>query len=200
MQNSSLPAPPFIRFIRLVLGLVGVCTSLTVLFMSMRAVMEVGGFCAEGGPYQIAVHCPKGVAYLTPLSIFLGLGFAALYAFSTIPGAMNVTFLFWSGLFASLGYNFLDFGIQAGSEGIAWWICAIIFFAMGLGPLLFLGKTTWKIMLWGEENATLTPTVGNIQKFSSTSKQRLFIFVLHVVAIAVGIMLGIYIYNLAAFS
>jgi len=34
--------------------------SLTILFLGMRSVLGVGGFCAEGGPCETAVHCPSG--------------------------------------------------------------------------------------------------------------------------------------------
>ena len=31
-------------------GVTGLAMSLTLVFLSMRAVMDVGGFCADGGP------------------------------------------------------------------------------------------------------------------------------------------------------
>ena len=35
---------------------------LTVLFLCMRSVMDIGGSCASGGPYEIANPCPAGFA------------------------------------------------------------------------------------------------------------------------------------------
>ena len=34
--------------------------------------MDLGGFCASGGPYVVAVECPDAVLATTPLSIFGG--------------------------------------------------------------------------------------------------------------------------------
>ena len=61
-------------------NMTGLAASLAVLWLGMRAVMGVGGFCAEGGPYVIAHHCPEGTAWLIPLAVFAGLGSAGLTA------------------------------------------------------------------------------------------------------------------------
>ena len=41
-------------------SLAGVAAGLTALFLGMRRVMEIGGFCAEGGPFVIQHPCPEG--------------------------------------------------------------------------------------------------------------------------------------------
>ena len=47
----------------LFIAVIGSVGSLTVLFRSMRAVVETGASsCASGGAYVIANPCPKGVA------------------------------------------------------------------------------------------------------------------------------------------
>ena len=126
------------------LGIAGLAASLTLLFLSMRAVMDVGGFCAEGGPYEIQTHCPEGTALLLPLSIFAGLGSAALVGWkgSQIGGAFGALVgLAWPALFISLGWNFLEYGLwPPGGDGIVWgWLIpGVIFEAMGILPLLGL--------------------------------------------------------------
>ena len=57
------------------IGVAGVALCLTVLYYCMRAVMEIGGSCASGGPYVVARPCPSGVGWMTPVSIFAGLAF-----------------------------------------------------------------------------------------------------------------------------
>mgnify|MGYP001149551442 CR=1 FL=1 len=47
--------------------------SFTLLFLVSYTVLALGGSCASGGPYEIAVQCPEGVAAFAPLSIFGGL-------------------------------------------------------------------------------------------------------------------------------
>ena len=57
---------------------------LTWLYLGMRSVMEIGGACAEGGPYEIATPCPDGVPLLMVGGIFLGLiATAAFVAFAS---------------------------------------------------------------------------------------------------------------------
>ena len=92
-------------------------------------VMDVGGYCAEGGPYVVRQHCPDG-AELADIhrhsdrdhrpvyrlvgrrQISEGRGRAA-----AAPG--------WPALFISLGYNFIDYAINP-PEGMGstagWWV------------------------------------------------------------------------------
>jgi hypothetical protein len=124
------------------LGVAGLAASLTILFLCMRAVMDVGGFCAEGGPYEIQTHCPEGTAVLMPLSIFAGLGAAGLMGWK---GARLGSFfgglvaLAWPALFISLGWNFLEYALwpPPPDTGVIWgWLIpGVIFEVMGIVPL-----------------------------------------------------------------
>jgi hypothetical protein len=118
-------------------GLAGSVACLTILYLSMRSVMAVGGTCASGNtPYAIRTPCPTGVPGLMTGSIFLGLAFLFLYALNAI--GPNLVFLAWPALFLSLGWNFLDFGLNppAGSSGGGWLVCAVVFILMGGVPLV----------------------------------------------------------------
>lgn len=44
----------------------------------MRAVMDIGGFCAEGGPFEIRQRCPEGVPLIMVMGVFGLFGFGAL--------------------------------------------------------------------------------------------------------------------------
>ena len=126
------------------LGAAGLAACLTLVFLSMRAVMDVGGFCAEGGPYQIQTHCPAGTALLLPLAIFAGIGAVALMAWKgQLLGSPfgELVMLAWPALFISLGWNFLEYGLWPGdNSGIAWgWLIpGILFEVMGIVPLFGL--------------------------------------------------------------
>jgi hypothetical protein len=142
------------RSVGIFVGLSVVCACLTVLFLSMRAVMKIGGYCASGGPYEIAVECPNGVPGLMIGSIWIGLGALLLYSMSSYSsGGPRLAILAWPVLFLSLGWNFLEFGLDPGNDqGIVWsWIiCAILFFLMGGGPLLLLVRPeSVARILWG---------------------------------------------------
>ena len=127
--------------------------SLAVLWLGMRAVLGVDGFCAEGGSYVIAHHCPEGTAWLIPLAVFAGLGSAGLTAWKGASlGALwsALIGLAWPALFISLGWNFLEFAFfpPEGMDGIqlGWLIPGVLFVIMGAAPLIgFLpGGKSWQ--------------------------------------------------------
>lgn len=124
--------------------LAGVACGLTLLYLGMRAVMDVGGACASGGPYVPRVECPEGVPLLMMAGIWGGLIFVGLYLWATTKHKVPTLVAFaWPALFLSLGWNFLEFGIDPpAGEGLVWgWlICAILFALMGGLPLLVMVK------------------------------------------------------------
>jgi len=55
-----------------------IAMSLVWAFFSMRAVMDVGGACADGGPYVSAQPCPDGtwlIAIAIPLMLIATIGY-----------------------------------------------------------------------------------------------------------------------------
>ncbi|CAN5714181.1 hypothetical protein BH23CHL7_BH23CHL7_22020 [soil metagenome] len=90
------------------LGATGLAASITLIFLGMRAVMGVGGFCAEGGPYVIETRCPLGLAEAMIVA-FPGLfafgGLMAWKGFSHGGVAGALPLLAWPALFLSLGWN-----------------------------------------------------------------------------------------------
>jgi len=127
----------------IVLTLGGTACALTLLYLGMRAVMDVGGFCAEGGPFVIEQHCPEGVPAIMVGSIWGGLILGGLYVWQGfkrgIPGFAG---LLWPALFLSLGWNFFEFAFDPPGEGggivWGWLICGVVFALMGGLPLLAL--------------------------------------------------------------
>jgi hypothetical protein len=118
------------------LGAAGFAAGLTCVYMAMRALMrQTGGFCASGGPHQIAAghQCSSGQTALLFGGIFATLIFGGLYAGATGAGGgpgsgMDAGFLMWmalfgflmwTALFGSLGFNFLSLAIDppSGQQG-----------------------------------------------------------------------------------
>jgi len=112
---------------------------MTMLFLGMRDIMDLGGFVASGGPYVIA-HPAPGWVWVMPLSIVLGLAaaFGNAVAASRAHG-FNLAVAAWPALFLSLGWNFLEYGVHPPGGGVApaWLVCAVVFFALG-GPVLYV--------------------------------------------------------------
>ncbi len=130
----------------LVLTTTGVAAIMTMVFLGMRATVEIGGACASGGPYVSAQPCPDGVGLIMGLGIPLGM----ILVFVNVAATFRlqspfVAWLAWPALFLSLGYNFWDFGLNPpDGRSIAWsWIiCGAVFVLMGAAPLVLMFQQT----------------------------------------------------------
>lgn len=127
------------------LGIAGLAFSIALMFIEMRAVLDVGGSCADGGPYVSAQPCPDGT-WLMFVAIFGGFGWGAL-AFATGVGIGGrfaaMPFLWWPALFCGLGFNFLQYGVAPAGGGGAEWgflIPGVLFELMGAIPLVLALK------------------------------------------------------------
>lgn len=154
------------------IGVVAVTACLTVLFLCARAVMDMGGACASGGPYVIANPCPEGVAWMTPVSILLGLvSLGWLIAWDSGLSGPKWALLGWPALFLSLGWNFWEYGLDspAGGTDAGWIVCGVLFVLMGGLPLLALkSRDARRATFWSdappstEGRETLRPTARTI--------------------------------------
>ena len=123
----------------------GLAACITLLFLGMRAVMDIGGACAEGGPFVPVQPCPEGVALVMPLGMLGLFGFGALgfWAGARVGGGWAaLPLLAWPALFISLGWNFLQYGVAppadlepGGGPVWGWLIPGILFVLMGAVPL-----------------------------------------------------------------
>lgn len=108
--------------------------SFTLLFQVSLAVMTLGGSCASGGPYEIAVECPDNVAAFAPLSIFGGLIAVAIGALLSQGFGTPLTTWAWPVLFIGLGIAFLLPFIYG--QDVTGLIIGVVFIIMGAVPLL----------------------------------------------------------------
>lgn len=149
VASTGVVEPKRIRSgIIILLALAGTACSITLVFLAMRSVMDVGGACADGGPFVVAQPCPKGVPALLVGGIFGGLLCAGLsLSLGAKHNLRNLAVFAWSALFLSLGYNFLDFGLNPpGDESAVWgWlVCAAVFALMGGLPLVVIFRSIIK--------------------------------------------------------
>ncbi|HWL66103.1 MAG TPA: hypothetical protein VNP73_09035 [Actinomycetota bacterium] len=148
-MSLAAPAPALQRFRStafIFLSLAGVAAALTSLFLGMRAVMEIGGACAEGGPFVPVRPCPRGAPGFIVGGIWGGLISCAIYAWQSFKNKVPSLVAFaWPALFLSLGWNFFEYGFNPPfGEGWVWgWlICGVVFFLMGGLPLLVILSPT----------------------------------------------------------
>jgi len=121
-------------------ALAGVAASLTVVFLSMRAVMDIGGVCADGGPFVPRQPCPDGIGGLLVGGMWIGVLLALVYmGLAAKQGVPSLGGLLWPALFISLGWNFLDYAFDPPFDGagveMGWLIPGILFMLMGGVPL-----------------------------------------------------------------
>ena len=133
---------PVLGYLIFFIGVTLLAYGITALWFGMRDVMDVGGYCPEGGPYEIRQTCPDSAELLMFTGIpagIIGLFIAMLGAGRAARGAGGLLLLGWPALFISLGYNFIDYAINPpeNMDGtVGWWICGVIFGLMGLPALL----------------------------------------------------------------
>lgn len=137
MVTDCHSEPVYRRPILLFVCVLEMALALTWVFLSMRAVMDVGGACASGGAYEIATPCPDNVAVFMTIGIPLMLVCAfAGTAFAVGLGAPDLMIPMWWLLFGSLGWNFLDYGLFTDDLVWGWIVCGVLFWLMALPALI----------------------------------------------------------------
>lgn len=128
------------------LSVAGLTLCITLVFLGMRSVMDIGGACADGGPFVPIQPCPDGAPAAMILGIFGLFLFGGLtFAFGAAVGGAwsGLGILAWTGLFASLGWNFLEYGIISPPDGETvvwgWLIPGVMFEVMAFAPLVLGG-------------------------------------------------------------
>lgn len=128
------------------IGATGFAASLVAVYEGMRYVMvNNGGYCASGGPYQIAAghECDGSSVAILMGGVVIGLVFAALLAVgsSQLAGlsVAGVGLLMWTALFGALGWNFIELGADPPAQMTdtsGWIISGVVFMLMALGGLI----------------------------------------------------------------
>ena len=111
---------------------------ITLIYQSARAVLAVGGSCAEGGPYVIAVPCPGQTTLLTSVGILAYLVATVVSLFGQRGFGVPAWGYGWAGLFGFGAAAFFEAGIR--EDVWSWHLCGWIFVALALGalPMLFI--------------------------------------------------------------
>ncbi|KAA1397359.1 hypothetical protein [Aeromicrobium ginsengisoli] len=138
-MSETPTAVPVRRLGLLLVSVVILALTLTWAFLSMRAVMEVGGSCADGGPYVSAQPCPGGAGFIgIAIPVMILATFVGSFVAISL-SAPNLLVPMWTFLFGSLGWNFLEYAITwPGGVDPGWLICGIVFELMALPGLVVI--------------------------------------------------------------
>lgn len=113
-----------------------------MVIMAALAVINVGGYCAEGGPYVIAQHCPKGSAVVLSVGFPLMFLIGFLYMMAKPLSWPSTIGWLWPVLFVGMAIAFF-IGASNAPGGIGWAaiVTGIIMLVIGLVPVLvFRGR------------------------------------------------------------
>lgn len=102
--------------------------SFTIFALGLVGVIAIGGTCADGGPYVIAVHCPENTDILTLGGVYGGLGavFVSMFVARTF-GTRII--LAWTILFLGLAIPFL-------LAGLPFVVIGVFIVVMAIAPLV----------------------------------------------------------------
>ena len=129
----------------------GVAASITAVYLGMRDLMvESGGVCASGGPYEIANECSSGQIALVFGGIVAMLLFTGLHAAVThLAHGPRIGWPAISGvLFLALGWNFVDLGLDPPQEegtSVGWLVSGVVFWLVAVG---FLAPAAMRAKEW----------------------------------------------------
>jgi hypothetical protein len=142
-SNDSASGAHWFHYVIYLAGVVGLTFAITSVWLGMRSVMDIGGYCASGGPYQISVQCPDGVSLVMVLAFPLGFlaGGLMVWTGQRLGGIYaDLVGLAWPAGFLGLGFNFLQYGINppdgSGDAVWGWLIPGVIFVLLGGFPLI----------------------------------------------------------------
>lgn len=144
-----------VRVLGSVLGWFSTALALTLLYRATDALAALGGSCARGGPYVVAVECTDAIALFMPLSIVGGL--AVVFIAHALAGGFGtpVWLYAWPGLFVSLSVVFFR-AFLLGGDGVGLFI-GLLFLVMGLAPLALILPAAPQRMLIGRVDAQGRP-------------------------------------------
>ena len=138
-------------WVGLAVSAAGVAAGITATYRGMRDLMvESGGVCARGGPFEVASECSDAQIVLLLGGIVGTLVFAGLHSgFSAwARGPSLGPFAIAGAGMAALGWNFLELGLdppQGGGTDVGWLVSGVLFWLMAAG---FVAPAVLRAAAW----------------------------------------------------
>ena len=142
ISPTQAPRLPLVRISVLVVSVALVALTITWTYLGMRAVMDIGGACATGGPYVPVQPCPEGASVmLSRRHPGAPAGDLRRHRRRAVTiKAPTLLLPMWVLLFGSLGWNFLEYAFKGDGVVIGWLVCGIVFELMALPAAALLGR------------------------------------------------------------
>lgn len=137
MKPKEGPSAVAIGFTLVSIGLLA--SLIALIALGLLALLDVGGFCAEGGPYVIEQRCPTGVLPAVGLGVPLlfVVGFAYVLALPT--SWKPLIGLAWPVLFVALAVSFLISAFfLTDSFQVAPFVVGVMMAGIGIGPIFLI--------------------------------------------------------------
>jgi hypothetical protein len=99
----------------------------------------VGGSCADGGPYVIAVHCPENTGFFTLIGPYGGVA-GVLISILLARQFGTMIILAWTITFLVLSLPFVLIGAVTLPTGLPFLFGGLFFVAMAVAPLVIEGR------------------------------------------------------------
>ncbi|MEV5408572.1 SHOCT domain-containing protein [Thermopolyspora sp. NPDC052614] len=130
------------RFAGVFIGLAVLTCGIILLFAALEAALTGTHGCTT------ARRDTCDVALFVPISIFMVLGGLGAYlAGNRLPAGPRVTGLVWPALFLAVGGPFIESAVAG--QGWGWAVLGAFFVLLGLAPMAFWTKETWKRIVYG---------------------------------------------------
>jgi hypothetical protein len=146
-ESAGVHPPPASRYVATVVSVLVAAVCVTWAFLSMRAVMAVGGACADGGPYVSAQPCPDGAVLISIAIPVMLLTAMAGSAVAISVDAPNLLIPMWGGLFGALGWNFMEYGAMGPGVVGGWLVCGVVFWLMAAPAVLAVLAATCRAVV-----------------------------------------------------
>ena len=201
-RESSGAVSYLLSLVGAFLAVTGFACCLTCFNLGLLEILNMGGFVAAGGPYSIEHQAPSWF-WIIPVSFITGVIFMFVnFKCARRTGGLHILILAWPALFISIGSGFLIKGISPPADVsetivISWLICAAIFLAMGLAPLLFIFRAVYEVLCKGA-NSVFTGPLPWQMKYHPPGSERpkettgiiALLTILNLVALSLGIYAG----------